>query len=141
METEEKTVENEAPIEEVSESETVEGTNGEINATPQGGEITSLTARLDEQCAQIEELSLKLFEAKTRLALLLSGIAKEKLDESAALAAVLCKSGKTPEEAAVEIVGAYPHLKAVQREIPQFAASVAGADDGFSAIRGIFAKR
>ena len=97
--------------------------------------------QLEQQLLQIEELNVKLFDAKTRLALLLSGIAKEKLDEGAALAAGICKTGKSPEEAAAEIAGAYPHLKAVQRDIPQFAASGVCSNDGFSAIRGIFSKR
>lgn len=118
---------------EVSESEIIENNADENEML--------LTKQLEHQLGQIEELNVKLFDAKTRLALLLSGIAKEKLEESAALAAMICKSGKTPEEAAEEIVGAYPHLKAVQREIPQFAATGMGSNDGFSAIRGIFSKR
>lgn len=126
MKAEEKTIGCEIP----------EGGNG---ADPTGAD--ALTARIEEQSGQIEELNLKLFDAKTRLALLISGIAKEKLDESAALAAGICKTGKTPEEAAEEIVCNYPHLKAVQREMPKFAASGTGESDGFSAIRSIFAKR
>ncbi|MCH5203966.1 MAG: hypothetical protein J1F03_04405 [Oscillospiraceae bacterium] len=138
METENKiieggAVENNAPEKKMTENENIESVKND--------ELEFLTVRLDEQRSQIESLRLKLFEAKTRLALMFSGIAKEKLDESAALAAGICKSGKTPEEAAREIADAYPHLKAVQRDIPQFAASGTGADDGFAAIRGIFAKR
>lgn len=113
----------------------------EDNAVQDNEQTPALEKQLEQQLGQIEDLNVRLFDAKTRLALLLSGIAKEKLDESAALAAGICKSGKTPEEAAAEIAGAYPHLRAVQREIPQFAASGAGANDGFSAIRSIFAKR
>lgn len=135
METEEKLIGEK--VEEKAEENPAENEAARL----QGDEIKALTARLDEQCAQLEELGLKLFEAKTRLALLLSGIAKEKLDEGTALAIGICKSGKTPEEAANEIANAYPHLKTVQRELPRFAVSGAGADDGFSAIRGIFAKR
>lgn len=113
----------------------------EDNAVQDNGQTAALEKQLEQQLGQIEDLNIRLFDAKTRLALLLSGIAKEKLDESAALVAGICKSGKTPEEAAAEIAGAYPHLRAIQREIPQFAASASGANDGFTAIRNIFAKR
>lgn len=113
----------------------------EDNAVQDNERTAALEKQLEQQLGQIEDLNIRLFDAKTRLALLLSGIAKEKLDESAALVAGICKSGKTPEEAAAEIAGAYPHLRAIQREIPQFAASASGANDGFTAIRNIFAKR
>ena len=113
----------------------------EDNAVQDNGQTAALEKQLEQQLGQIEDLNIRLFDAKTRLALLLSGIAKEKLDESAALAAGICKSGKTPEEAAAEIAGAYPHLRAIQREIPQLASSALGANDGFTAIRNIFAKR
>lgn len=100
-----------------------------------------LEEQIKEQCGQIEELNVKLFDMKTRLSLLMAGIAKEKLDESAKLAAAICKSGKTADEAAAEIASAYPHLRAVKRDIPQFSVSALGEDDGFSAVRGIFSKR
>lgn len=91
--------------------------------------------------AEYEELKLALSEARLKLALLMCGTAKEKLEEGAKLAEGLCAAGLQPEEAAEQIVQAYPHLKLVTREVPRFAAQTAGSGDGFSAIRSIFAKR
>lgn len=88
-----------------------------------------------------EELRAALLEANVKLSLLLSGISKERLDEAAKLAYGLCAAGKTPEESAREVSAGYPHLKAVQREIPQLAAQSGGRNDGFSAIRSIFARK
>lgn len=141
METKTTVNEDAAVIENTAEEKPVIPESGEERRANGADGVSAIMTELSEQSALIEELNIKLFDTKMRLALLLSGIAKEKLDESAALAAGLCKSGKTPEEAAVEITAAYPHLRAVQREMPRFAASGAGADDGFSAIRGVFAKR
>ncbi len=114
-----------------------------MNEKPKENEkdIKAEAAQNDEQNRQAEELSVRLFDAEVRLALLMAGIAKEKLEESAAIAAGICKSGKSPEEAAKEIVNAYPHLKAVRRDMPCFSASGVSENDGFSVIRGIFAKR
>ena len=139
METEEKIMESEAAVEEAAAANNP--IEAEYNEGLKNEEIKLLAAQVNEQSARIEELNQQLFDAKTRLALLLSGIAQEKLDESAALAAGICKAGKTPEAAAKEIADAYPHLKAVKNEMPKFAASGSGADDGFSAVRRIFAKR
>ncbi len=91
--------------------------------------------------AENDELRAALLEANIKLALLLSGAAKEKLSEAARLAQGLCSLGAAPDEAAAEVISGYPHLKAVQREIPQFAAQTGGSDDGFSLIRSIFSKR
>lgn len=90
---------------------------------------------------ETEELRAALLEANIKLALLLAGTAKEKLSEAAKLVEGLCALGKTPEDAAAEIIGGYPHLKAVQRELPQLSAQTGGADDGFALIRSIFARR
>ena len=102
------------------------------------GEIEALKKELDESSQRLLGISVALNETQTKLALLLAGVAKEKLSEAVSLTSVLCKSGKSPAEAASEIVAAYPHLKAVQREIPQFSAGSSGANDGFSAVRRIF---
>lgn len=91
--------------------------------------------------AEIEALKNELSAAQIRTELLLAGVLREKLDEGAALAEGLCAAGKTPIEAAMETAANYPHLKAVQQEIPQFAACGSGALDGFAAIRKIFAGR
>ena len=136
METEEKIMESGAAVEEV-----ISPVESKYNEGLKNEEIRSLAAQVNEQSAKIEELNQQLSDAKTRLALLLSGIAQEKLDESAALAAGLCSAGRSPEAAAKEIADAYPHLKAVKHEMPRFAASGSGVDDGFSAVRRIFAKR
>lgn len=99
------------------------------------------SGEVSELYAQLEALKAELTTAKVQTALLLLGAAKEKLEDGTALAVGLCKLGRTPEEAAAEIIAAYPHLKAVQRKIPQFSASSSGSDDGFSAIRKIFSGR
>lgn len=99
------------------------------------------SGEISELYAQTEALKSELTTAKVQVALLLLGIAKEKLEDGTSLAAGLCGAGRTPEEAAAEIIAAYPHLKAVQRKIPQFSASGSGSDDGFSAIRKIFSGR
>lgn len=104
-------------------------------------EIDALKKELDESSKRLLSISLTLSEAETKLALLLAGAAKEKLAEAVSLTSMLCKSGKTPEEAAAEIIAAYPHLKAVQREIPQFSAGSSGTNDGFSAVRRIFSAK
>lgn len=88
-----------------------------------------------------EDLRAALLEASVKLALLLCGAARERLDEAAKLAYGLCAAGKTPDEAAEEIMAGYPHLRAVQRDIPQLAAQSGGRNDGFSAIRSIFARK
>ena len=99
------------------------------------------SGEVSELYAQLEMLKSELTTAKVQTALLLLGITKEKLEDGTSLAVGLCSTGKTPEEAAAEIVSAYPHLKAVQRKIPQFSAESSGSDDGFSAIRKIFSGR
>lgn len=99
------------------------------------------SGEISELYAQFEMMKSELTAAKVQTALLLLGITKEKLEDGTSLAIGLCSTGKTPEEAAAEIVSAYPHLKAVQREIPQFSAASSGSDDGFSAIRKIFSGR
>lgn len=104
-------------------------------------EIDALKNELDESAKRLLSISVTLSEAETKLALLLAGVAKEKLAEAVSLTTMLCKSGKTPEEAAAEIIAAYPHLKAVQREIPQFSAGSSGTNDGFSAVRRIFSAK
>lgn len=104
-------------------------------------EIDALKKELDESAKRLLNISVTLSETETKLALLLAGAAKEKLTEAVSLTSMLCKSGKTPEEAASEIIAAYPHLKAVQREIPQFSAGSSGTNDGFSAVRRIFSAK
>ncbi len=91
--------------------------------------------------AECEALIEALAEAKIKLALLLCGTAKEKLEEGAKLAEAFVAAGLTPDEAAEKAVTEYPHLKLVTREVPKFAAQNSGSGDGFSAIRSIFAKR
>ena len=104
-------------------------------------EIDALKKELDESAKRLLDIGVTLSETETKLALLLAGVAKEKLAEAVSLTSMLCKSGKTPEEAAAEIIAAYPHLKAVQREIPQFSAGSSGTNDGFSAVRRIFSAK
>ena len=130
---EQKTLENAPEVTEIDEQQ--------LLLSEKETEIDALKKELDESAKRLLSISVTLSEAETKLALLLAGAAKEKLAEAVSLAAVLCKSGKTPDEAAAEIIAAYPHLKAVQREIPQFSAGSSGTSDGFSAVRRIFSAK
>lgn len=91
--------------------------------------------------AELEELRAALKEAQIKAELLLHGASREYLSQAAELAELMCAAGKTPEEAAAEIIGKYPHMKLSKREIPQFSAQTSGSGDGFAAVRRIFAKR
>ncbi len=130
---EQETLENAPEVTEINEQQ--------LLLTEKDTEIDALKKELDESAKRLLNISVTLSEAETKLALLMAGTAKEKLAEAVSLAAVLCKSGKTPDEAAAEIIAAYPHLKAVQREIPQFSAGSSGTSDGFSAVRRIFSAK
>lgn len=92
----------------------------------------------DKVAEEIARLEDSLTAEKIKVALLIAGVTAEKLDEALALVRGLYDSGKPIEDAVEEVVGAYPHLRAVKREIPQFAAASSGGNDGFSAIRRIF---
>lgn len=119
-----------------------EQTMPEVQAELSEEELTAAAEELAaEETSEEEELRAALLEANIRLALLLAGAAKEKLDEAAKLVEGLCTAGSSPADAAAEIMGGYPHLRAVQRELPQFAAQTGGSDDGFALIRSIFSRR
>ena len=90
---------------------------------------------------RINELEAELLKEQVKVRLLILGILPEKLEDGAAMAYGLCLAGKDIDTAAAEIMEAYPHLKAVRREIPQFSSESAGSGDGFSAIRKIFSAR
>lgn len=92
----------------------------------------------DKVAEEIIRLKDSLTAEKIKVALLIAGVTAEKLYEASALVRGLYDSGKPIEDAVEEVVGAYPHLRAVKREIPQFAAASSGGNDGFSAIRRIF---
>lgn len=92
----------------------------------------------DKVAEEIIRLKDSLTAEKIKVALLIAGVTAEKLYEASALVRGLYDSGKSIEDAVEEVVGAYPHLRAVKREIPQFAAASSGGNDGFSAIRRIF---
>ncbi len=127
------------PLEDVQSA--VSDNDEQVLLTEKDTEIDALKKELDESSKRLFNISVTLSEAETKLALLLAGVAKEKLAEAVSLTSMLCKSGKTPDEAAAEIIAAYPHLKAVQREIPQFSAGSSGTSDGFSAVRRIFSAK
>lgn len=117
------------------EKETNEFIEEPISELPQSvEEIKSLEDRLSE-------LKAELLKEQIKVKLLILGIIPEKLEDGAAMAYGLCLAGKTSDEAADEIIKAYPHLKAVRREIPQFSTESAGSGDGFSMIRKIFSAR
>lgn len=90
---------------------------------------------------KIGKLEAELMREQIKVKLLILGILPEKLEDGAAMAYGLYLAGKSPEEAAEEIITAYPHLKAVRRELPQISTESTGSGDGFSAIRRIFSTR
>ena len=94
-----------------------------------------------ELLGKIDELEAELLKEQVKVRLLILGILPEKLEDGAAMAYGLCLAGKDIDTAAAEIMEAYPHLKAVRRDLPQFSAESAGSGDGFSAIRKIFSAR
>ena len=98
-------------------------------------------AEKQELLDKIDELEAELLTEQVKVKLLIAGILPEKLEDGAAMAYGLCLAGKDTDTAADEIMEAYPHLKAVRRDIPQFSSESAGSGDGFSAIRKIFSAR
>lgn len=113
----------------------------EVTGTTEGENPVGGAESAPDAEERIAELTARLTEVTIRLELLMAGADKERLDEGARLAAGLCGAGMAPAEAAAEVVAEYPHIRAVQREIPQLSAQGGGRDDGFAAIRSIFAKR
>lgn len=105
------------------------------NAVVYPAENPDKIAELSEETIMLRD---SLTAEKIKVALLIAGVAAEKLDEASALAVGLLGSGKPIEDSVTEVIDAYPHLRAVKCEIPQFAAASSGGNDGFSAIRRIF---
>ncbi len=117
--------------------------NNELNNNMEEAAVQTaeeVTAEPNQQ-EEYNQLLEALAEVKLKLALLLGGVAKEKLNEAAKLCEGFVSMGLTPEEAAEKAVQEYPHLKLNARELPKFAAQSGGSGDGFAAIRSIFAKR
>ena len=110
-------------------------------AAGQHDESEKNDAEKQELLDRISELEAELLKEQVKVKLLILGILPEKLEDGAAMAYGLCLAGKDTDTAANEIMEAYPHLKAVRRDIPQFSAESAGSGDGFSAIRKIFSAR
>lgn len=106
----------------------------ENKENPEDAEKTELINKL-------EGLEAELLKEQIKVKLLILGILTEKLEDGASMAYGLCLAGKTPDDAASEIIDAYPHFKAVRKKLPQFSAESAGSGDGFSAIRRIFSTR
>ncbi|MDE7194654.1 MAG: hypothetical protein K2O14_11890 [Oscillospiraceae bacterium] len=113
----------------------------EVTETAEGENVGDGAESAPDAEKRIAELTAQLAEVTIRLELLMAGADKERLEEGSRLAAGLCGAGKAPADAAAEIVAEYPHLRAVRREIPQLSAQGGGRDDGFAAIRSIFAKK
>lgn len=111
-----------------------EGAESAENALDDAEEKQELIKRIDE-------LEAELLKEQIKVKLLVAGILPEKLEDGAAMAYGLCLAGRSAGDAADEITAAYPHLKAVRAELPQFSAESAGSKDGFSAIRRIFSSR
>lgn len=130
--------------EESAASVTAEANPAELSADPPehaenegGNDDTEKRELLD----RIDRLEAELLKEQVKVKLLISGILPEKLEDGAAMAYGLCLAGKDTDAAASEIMEAYPHFRAVRRDIPQFSAESAGSGDGFSTIRKIFSSR
>ena len=96
-------------------------------------------ARAAEQ--ELSELRAALFESSIKAELLMAGITKEHLEDGVTLCTLMCSTGKSPKEAAQDVIELYPHLKTVQHNIPQLAAEGGGKTDGFALIKSIFARK
>ena len=116
-------------------------TSETASAADQPDESEKDDAEKQELLDKISSLEAELLKEQVKVRLLILGILPEKLEDGAAMAYGLCLAGKDIDTAAAEIMEAYPHLKAVRRELPQFSAESAGSGDGFSAIRKIFSAR
>ncbi len=90
---------------------------------------------------KLAKTEAELLKEQIKVKLLILGILPEKLEDGSAMAYGLCIAGKSADDSANEIISAYPHFKAVRRELPQFSAESTGSGDGFSAIRRIFSAR
>lgn len=115
-----------------------------VTDIPGGEESAENSADEEEKrelIKKVEALEAELLKEQIKVKLLVAGILPEKLEDGAAMAYGLCLAGKSSGDAADEIAAAYPHLKAVRAELPQFSAESAGSKDGFSAIRRIFSAR
>lgn len=112
-----------------------------VTQLPEADESAADDTEKQELLDRINDLEAELLKEQIKVKLLISGILPEKLEDGAAMAYGLCLAGKSPDAAANEIIEAYPHLKAVRRDIPQFSTESAGSGDGFSAIRKIFSAR
>jgi len=116
-----------------------------INTEQELQEQTEVQA--EEQTAAVStaaenaELMAALIEARVKVALLMNGVTKEKMEEAMRLAMGFVATGMEPEESALRALEEYPHLKLAQREVPVFAAQSHGSTDGFAAIRSIFGRR
>lgn len=133
----------ETPAEPVKQTKQAKPTEPVTNIPAAEGTAESAADDTAEQelIDRIGTLEAELLKEQIKVKLLIAGILPEKLEDGAAMAYGLCLAGKTPENAAGEIAAAYPHLKAVRTELPQFSAESAGSKDGFSAIRRIFSTR
>lgn len=118
-----------------------------VSRIPEGEENTRSEPEIEkdaekqELLKKLEELQAELLKEQIKVKLLVIGILPEKLEDAASMAYGLFLAGRTADAAAEEIAAAYPHLKAIRTELPQFSAESAGSKDGFSAIRRIFSAR
>lgn len=87
------------------------------------------------------ELRAALTEARIKLALLVGGACRDKLQQAAQIANALVHDGADPETAAEVVLSECPQLRLTQREVPKFATASGGKGDGLAALRSIFAAR
>lgn len=125
----------------LTEVNPVELSDEQAAETSQNEEEQTDNAEKQRLLDKIAGLEAELLKEQIKVRLLVLGILPEKLEDGAAMAYGLCLAGKSPDNAANEIINAYPHFKAVRQEIPQFSSECAGSGNGFSAIRKIFSSR
>lgn len=125
----------------LTEVNPVELSDEQAAETSQNEEEQTDNAEKQRLLDKIAGLEAELLKEQIKVRLLVLGILPEKLEDGAAMAYGLCLAGKSPDNAANEIINAYPHFKAVRQEMPQFSSECAGSGDGFSAIRKIFSSR
>ncbi len=122
----------------------------EIKAIEEINEVTQQSAEEiaqeqvqaeQQENAQLEELNAALTEANVKLALVMGGVAKGRLSQGAGLAMKLIGAGASIEDAVQQVIADCPQLKLTERELPQFSAGSVGKQDGFAAIRNVFARR
>lgn len=97
---------------------------------------------LESQLLEARESLLKAeheySQSKIAAMLAFGGVNKESSDTAVKLVTNLIQADFTPDEAVLEVLSRYPHLKTTPQELPQFSVSTTNVEDKFGAIKNIF---